>query len=213
MNPIETRESMTINTLIQVLGQTSPGALTKDVCDKVVPLLRECWQDFRGWDETSMQPWKLDRAEELHWNPPLLSFTIERHGAIVLGSTRAELQRWKLNLTTRTAQGLPQGYRQLRPVSPKLDVKSIAADVCEAVRQGSKSNSDLVRKGVVVWKGDDEVWIYHGKLISGGFKQTVGGRRKRFREELTNMMEPLGWKQLKLHQAMIFSKEPNSQTK
>ena len=93
MNLIETREPMIINTLIQVLGQTSPGALTKDVCDKVVPLLRECWQDFRGWDETSMQPRKLDRAEELHWNPPLLSFTIERHGAIVLGSTRAELQR------------------------------------------------------------------------------------------------------------------------
>ena len=77
----------------------------------------------------------------------------------------------------------------------------------ESIREGSGSNSDLVQNGVVVWKGDDEVWVYHGKLIpGGGYQQTVAGRRKRLRDELTNIMKPLGWKLFEVRQAMIFKK-------
>jgi hypothetical protein len=150
---------------------------------------------------------KLDRAEKFWWKPPVLTFTIERHGATVLGSSRADLQRWELNLTTRDAECSKESYRQIHPATPKLDVKPIASRVCETIREGSGSNSDLVQNGVVVWKGDDEVWVYHGKLIpGGGYQQTVAGRRKRFRDELTNVMRSLDWKLLEVRQAMIFKK-------
>jgi hypothetical protein len=199
---------MTITTLIQVLEPIPPGVLTKDVCDRVISLLRECWQEFSGSDETFMQPRKLHRAEQFQSNSPFLSFAIERHGATMLGSTRAELQRWEPNLTTQTARCFQQSYRQLERASPKVDVKPIAARVCETVRQGRKPKSDLVRNGVIEWRGDDEVWIYHGKLIPDeGYAQTVAGRRKRFRKELTNIMKPFGWKLLKVRQAMVFTKE------
>ena len=93
----------------------------------------------------------------------------------------ADLQKWTLNLTARHAQCSKESYRQLRPASPKLDVEPIASHVCESIREGSGSNSDLVQNGVVVWKGDDEVWVYHGKLIpGGGYQQTVAGRRNGF---------------------------------
>jgi hypothetical protein len=39
----------------------------------------------KGADETSMEAWKIRRAEDLSWNPPHLSFTIERHGPTVHG--------------------------------------------------------------------------------------------------------------------------------
>jgi hypothetical protein len=199
---------MSIEALIEVLEHIPKGRLAKDVRDKLIPLLSECWHDFEGSSEASMREWKLDRDEDFFWNPPVLSFTIERHGATVLGSSRADIQRWKLNLTTRDAQCSKESYRQIHPASPKLDVKPIASRVCETIREGSGSNSDLVQNGVVVWKGDDEVWVYHGKLIrDDGYQQTVAGRRKRFRDELTNIMKPLGWKLLKVRQAMIFKKE------
>ena len=198
---------MSIETLIEALRHIPEGRLTEDVREKLIPLLRECWHDFRGSSEASMRAWKLDRAEEFWWNPPLLSFTIEGHGATMLGSSRADLQNWTLNLTARDAQCSKERYRQIRPASPKLDVKPLASRVRESIRQGSGSNSDLVQNGVVVWKGDDEVWVYHGKLIpGGGYQQTVAGRRKRLRDELTNIMKPLGWKLLEVRQAMIFKK-------
>ena len=198
---------MSIDTLIEVLKHIPQGRLTKDVRNKLIPLLSECWSDFRGSSEASMRAWKLDRAEEFLWNPPRPSFIIERHGATVLGSSRADLQRWELNLAARDARCWKESYRQIRPASPKLDVKPIASRVCETIREGSGSNSDLVQNGVVVWKGDDEVWVYHGKLIpGGGYRRTVTGRRKRFRDELTNIMTPLDWKLLEVSQAMIFKK-------
>jgi hypothetical protein len=42
--------------------------------------------------------------EDLEWNPPMLSFIIERHGAMVLGSTRAENQRWEIDMNKMEAE-------------------------------------------------------------------------------------------------------------
>ena len=125
-----------------------------------------------------MTSFKLFRAENLHWDPPVLSFTIERHGATVLGSTRAELHEWKINMETLTAYFYKGRYRQLMLKSKKLDVKPIAARVCEAVQQGPASKSPLVQKGIVVWTGSDNVSIKHGALISGDNQQTIASRRR-----------------------------------
>jgi hypothetical protein len=198
---------LSIQPLLNKLNDTPRGAIEGPAEDEIISLLDKCWQDLEGADQTSMKDWKLSRLENLSWNPPILSFTIERHGATVLGSTRAELQEWTVNLNLATAHWAPGGYRQLVPTAPKLNVKPIAARVCDAVRQGPASNCDLVNQGIVVWDSSDHVSINHGMLIpSGGYQRTVAGRRRRFRDELTSKMKAIGWKLESVGRSMKFKK-------
>jgi hypothetical protein len=153
-----------------------------------------------------MEPWKVSRAEDLRWDPPYLSFMIERHGPTVLGSSRAELHEWRINLEKGTASCEQGRYRQLRPTSKRLNIKPIVACICEAVQQGPESDSPLAQKGIIVWKGTDEVSIRHGDLISGNYQRTIESRRKRFRGELIGQMKPLGWDFVAVRRTMIFKR-------
>ena len=54
----------------------------------------------------------IGRMENVEWHPPILTFLIERHGGTVLGSARAELQRWTVDLDRRTATCERVGHRQ-----------------------------------------------------------------------------------------------------
>jgi hypothetical protein len=57
-------------------------------------LLAACWDEFTG-DYGGMEGYKLlGRMEDVTWGPPVLSFSVERHGGTVMGSSRAELQGW-----------------------------------------------------------------------------------------------------------------------
>jgi hypothetical protein len=67
------------------------------------------------------------RLEELDWDPPLISFRVERHGAMFLSSSRAEMQAWMLNLNDGTKGFVTSGYRQARPREPNLDAGPIHA--------------------------------------------------------------------------------------
>jgi hypothetical protein len=188
------RTSPSVQLLLAALNDTPQGAIQGSARDKIIELLRGCWQDLEGADETSMEAWKICRLEDLSWNPPLLSFTIERHGATVLGSSRAELHKWTVIPNLATAKCAPGGYRQLVKAAPKLDVKSIAARVCDAVQQGPASNCDLVKQGIVVWRDSGHCSINHLALLpSDGYRQTVAGRRRRLRDELRKRMQALGW--------------------
>jgi hypothetical protein len=91
---------------------------------------------------------------------------LERHGATVPGSGRAELQRWLVNMETGTAHQEKNRFRQLRPNAKRLDVKPIARRVCEAVAQEPAALScDPVQQGVTVWNGETELLVKHGALI------------------------------------------------
>ncbi len=60
-----------------------------------------------------MHAGKLGRMEDVRWEPPVLSFRIERHGAMGVGSTRAELQNWRVDFDLKPAQcECSRGYRQ-----------------------------------------------------------------------------------------------------
>jgi hypothetical protein len=66
-------------------------------------LLAASWHKFSG-DDGGMSGQKLlGRMENVAWAPPKLTFTIERHGGTVRGSTRAELQHWEVNADQQTA--------------------------------------------------------------------------------------------------------------
>ena len=68
-------------------------------------------------------PHKLDRIEDLQWDPPELSFITERHGAMVVGeSSREEIQSWTVNLDALTAMASICGFRQKTPAQPWLNI-------------------------------------------------------------------------------------------
>src|SRR4051794_38893680 len=75
----------------------SPSELISDKTT-IVGLLQDCWESLEGHDAEAMAAYKLDRIESLKWEPPNLSFVIERHGGTVMSSTRADLHEWKINV-------------------------------------------------------------------------------------------------------------------
>jgi hypothetical protein len=170
-------------TLRDFLATQSPGTLEPAAAESVIDLLAACWHEFEGCDDAAMHNGKLGRAEELAWHPPVLSFVIERHGGTVLGSTRAELQRWNVDLDRGIATWEQAGRRQLTAMSPRLNVKPIAEEVARHIID--KSDHPALTWG----PGRSRVSVRIGQVIpQEGFKMTVQGRRKRFKEALRDRL-------------------------
>jgi hypothetical protein len=151
-------------------------------------LLAGVWHTFGG-DDGGMAGHKLiGRMESVEWQPPILSFRVERHGGTVLGSTRAEMQHWTVDLDRRTATSEQAGHRQLSPMARRVDVVPIAHEIASLIAGG-------VIDERLRWLGDGRVRVEMGKIIPklSGYKQTVQGRRTRLREALIEALVPKGW--------------------
>jgi len=150
---------------------------------KLGSLLQDCWEQFSGSEAEGMESYKLiGRIEDAFWNPPELTFNIERHGGTVLGSTRAEIHRWTLDISARTASCSRAGFRQINPRAPNLDVNSIAEEIFELIKE-HKEDERLRRKS------DGTVTIAIGKILpqENLSKPTIEGRRRHFRKKLTEL--------------------------
>jgi len=179
--------AMPIDDLEEYLRSTAPGALTGS--GELERLLAQRWDDLRGASDGGMIGRKLlGRMERVQWNPPVLSFTIERHGATVLWSTRAELQRWEVDLETRTATQTETGQRQMRPMAARLDVKPLVSALVPAIL-GHEENE------LLKWYPDGSVRVLIGKVLpaDSAVPRTLSDRRKRFRQTLSERLAPLGW--------------------
>ncbi len=132
------------------------------------------------------------RMEQVAWNPPRLSFVIERHGATVNGSSRAEVQQWEINLETRTAECATVGRRQLVPLAPRLDVRPIAEEVAHLILAGDWQDSRLT------WRPDGSVRVRIGMILPVGsaLRETLAGRRRRFRKSVEAELSEAGWQVL-----------------
>lgn len=149
-------------------------------------LLSECWGEFSGSNETKMTSEKISRAEELTWEPPDLCFKIERHGRTVNGSGRADLYCWAVNVETRVARCGKSGHRQLCPMDKRVDVRPLAAEIATLILDGKQDPR-------LKWYPDGKVQVLIGDVVSGNNKQTIDGRRKRFRREMNEHLLPAGW--------------------
>lgn len=152
-------------------------------------LLASCWDQLEGGEQQGMAGHKLrGRTEQLEWDPPVLRFRIERHGATVLGSTRAELHDWQINVGNGTASCAPAGQRQLRRRQAPLDVNPIAVEVVELIRAGEEDEH-------LSWAARDRVRVEIGKILPAGSagKETLAGRRKRLRNALDERLRTEGW--------------------
>lgn len=90
-------------------------------------------------------------------------------------------------MTTTVEKGA--GRRQVRPPQPRLDVKPLAAELFAAILAGHQDDR-------LKWEGDSKVRVLIGKIIPQGsaVKDTLAGRRKRLRDELTRLLTEAGWK-------------------
>lgn len=151
-------------------------------------LLAECWDEFSGGNG-GMEAKKLHgRMEGVFWKPPILEFVIERHGGTAIGSSRAELQRWTLDVEKKTRKLGSHGYRQLYRRQTPLDIKPIADELTRLITSGSCD--DWLK-----WSGDERVQIRTGRIFpdDSASKDTVKERGKRLRKDLAERLAPHGW--------------------
>jgi len=155
-------------------------------------LLADAWleldTDYGGLSGRKL----IGRMEDVKWNPPLLSFTIERHGATKYGSSRAELQDWDVDVDEGTASFGSTRYRQLYKKSPSLKTKPLAEEIRNLIIEFQDSEK-------LKWSEDKTaVKIVISRIIPDDTaKQTVAGRRKRFRRDLTELLQKHGWAEVR----------------
>lgn len=151
--------------------------------------LAACWDELKGSNDSNMIGGKLyGRTEELEWNPPILSFKIERHGATVNGSSRAHRHLWSVNVENGEASRKDCGYRQLTPISPRYNAKFDAEEVVKIILSGEDDKR-------LIWKQDRrEVKVDIATIVPmGGSNETEKARRKRFRTACETMLKEHGW--------------------
>lgn len=175
-----------IDALIEFMQAIPEGELAEGAASSVLSRLSKCWNLFAGSIEEGTLPKKVLRGESVCWKPPQLTFTLERHGATVNGSSRADLHHWVVDLQKRTAIIELIGKRQLSPMSKRLDVKALA----EAVKYRISSREEHPS---LAWVSDTEVMLNMNELIPLENRQTTQSRRKRFRLAITECMGDAGW--------------------
>ena len=111
----------------------------------------------------------------------------ERHGGLVNGSTRAEVQKWEIDLDHETASLVGIRRRQIIPMAPRLDVKAIAAEIETIINEQRE-------EGRVKGLAANRVRILTGEVIPATNQRTTASRRKSFALELERLLLPLGWR-------------------
>jgi hypothetical protein len=76
-----------------------------------------------------------------------------------------------------------------RPVQPRFKVKPVAVELLNAIIAGQSDDR-------LKWEGDSKVRVLIGKVIPerSAVKDTLAGRRKRLRDELTRLLASAQWK-------------------
>jgi hypothetical protein len=176
-----------IRDLRAFLDSVSPGRVPNP--GKLEGLLGQCWDEFDGGEAEGMSGSKLcGRMRNVRWDPPRLSFEIERHGGTVLGSSRAERHHWNLDLVSRTAVYSRVGHRQLRPMAARLDVGPLAAETAACILRRAQD-------GRLRWRPDGSVQVQIGVILPemSAARQTLAGRRRRFWATLDDLLAQAEW--------------------
>jgi len=196
---------------LKLLESASTGLL--DEISAVYELIAVLWEECElvGYDDGGMTTDKLYRAEHISWEPPLLSFRIERHSAIVGGGPKkAEYQVWTFNVPERTKTWSPDGYRLMEPLEPRIKVAPLAEEYADlAVNRQLHHTLIWVPNGEVrinialvpgLWNTNE-----HGRTLA---KETIDGRRRRFRKAFESILLPKGWSRIR---ANVYAPPANTQ--
>jgi len=144
----------------------------------------------------------------LQWQPPFLTFKLERHGWTVNGSSRASLHTWKVDLENRSAQITKNGHRTLDKPDDRLDCTKLAMHIAGKIQDGIDCDD-------FIWSdGKKTVTLRLETIIPTTNERTTSGRRKRFRQIMVELMKKLDWESRPNYNKMRFSRidrTPNQQ--
>jgi hypothetical protein len=186
----ETHDPRTaLQALREFLRGIDPGPISEDA--KVVRLLEAAWNELRGSGEENTSADKLTRAEDLSWQPPELTFTLERHGGTVMGSTRAELHEWVVDVEDGIATCSRTHHRQLEPRARPFTAARLNKLV-EEIAQLILAGADDPR---LEWSRDrSRVRVLISEIsMLVTVQQTQIARRRRFRDTLETRLKASGW--------------------
>ena len=174
--------------LTSFLSSRPPGSLANE--EQLETLLISAWDELPGSADGGIESYKLKgRMENVAWNPPILSFQIERHGGTVNGSVYAEMQQWDVDCEKGVANydKFNSRRRQLAAKRRPLNVAPIAKEIADIIRRG-------VADDRVKWLSLSEAKVLISEVIpSGDAQQTISGRRKRFYTVLQHELAETGW--------------------
>ena len=159
--------------------------------DKLEALMISCWNRLEGNDDGAMRRHKISgRLESVSWRSPVLSFAIERHGLVMMGSSKATVQHWEVNVLKGTAKCVQEKNRQLYPRAKPVYVKPIAEEISRKIFVAEEDPR-------FCWLADgQQVRVNLSAAIPGNaldYKQTMMGRRRRLRDCLLQIMSQAGW--------------------
>ena len=176
-----------MKSLRDLLSNIPPGHLSDGDCLQILAELSQCWDAIPGSEVESTTADKLHRAEDFFWISPILSFSLERHGGTVRGSSRASLHRWEVNTEKPEAWIVNTSVRQLSPKSQVMDIKKEANEIATLILNGVDDRR-------VTWLEDRQrVQVNIGEVIPETNPQTTQGLRKRFRVALASLMSEANW--------------------
>jgi hypothetical protein len=159
----------------------------------VEDLLAEAWDEFEGSDQGGMVARKvLGRTEKMEWNPPVLTFDLERHGATVRGSTGAEIQSWTINTADGKASVAGGRFRQVHARSPNWDAKAVAQEIAQLIIAKQEDPR-------LIWNQKGHVRPDIGNIVPGVNKQTREDRSRRFWDALLAELLPHSWVKIGRH--------------
>lgn len=190
--------------LLSYLASIEPGPITETA--ELERALAASWGDgieIVGSNQGMTAHKLIGRMEDAVWDPPTLTFAIERHGAVVRGSSRAELQKWAVNIEGKTAECVGTGRGQLYPIATRVNVRPIAEEVAQQII--ARQEDERLK-----WQDDGSVRVQIGMIFPAGsvVKQTLEGRRKRFRTAMDELLENAGWKKVRTN---VYTPPPDLQ--
>lgn len=191
-----------LDTLRQFLSQIPAGDLSGDIGEQAIKLLQNCWGDLAGAGIEATRGYKLKRAEGLTWQSPSLSFKLERHGGTCMGSTRAEIHAWVVDVEKAVAEMSIAGRRQLYPMDAPFTKKRAqerAAEILNLIQGGMKDDT-------LKWHADGSVTLILNRSVEAKFESTRKNRVKILLRQLLPMLEENGWHRMESGSRYRFGK-------
>ena len=118
-----------------------------------------------------------------------------------MGSKRASLQEWGVNVENLTVSIVRERKRQLEPNAKRLDPKLIAKNLADAILSGRNDERFKIMS-------DGRIKIEIGRVIPATNAQTTLTRRRRLRKALTALLESHG--RLKEVRANLYARSEGS---